>query len=185
MVDRRDATTWVVLELTRSGELRVEEGTLEAALREIPGFKDIPMFVPATTYVRNGHRVTVQLMQGYVFIASGLPEVAYFELERESPHLKRVLSATGSGGLPTLSVISNTDVEEMRAKLQAEVASDLHVGMEVQVNQGPYKGLEGQVVSLVGGKDEAQVLIRLRSLQVIRSIPRVFLEPAAEAPDDP
>lgn len=181
MADQRDATTWVILELTRSGELRVEEGTLEASLREIPGFRDIQMFVPAATYVRNGHRVTIQLMQGYMFIASGLPEVSYFELERQSPHLKKVLSATGRGGLPTLSVIHNSDVAGMRAQLQAEVASDLYVSMDVQVNDGPYQGLTGQVVALIDDKDEAQVLIRLRSLQVIRSIPKVFLEPI-EAP---
>lgn len=184
MADQRDATTWVVLELTRSGELRVEDGSLEAAIREVPGFHDIPIFVPAATYVRNGHKITVQLMQGYVFVASGLPEVAYFELERQSPHLRKVLSTTGSGGLPTLSVINNKDVEEMRSQLQAEIALNLHVGMEVQVNQGPYSGLSGQVVSLVEGKEEVQVLIRLRSLQVIRSIPRVFLEPA-EVPNAP
>ena len=176
--DRRDDTNWVVLELTRAGEVRVADGTLEPAIREALGSEDHPVFIPATTYFRGGRRVTVHLMEGYVFVASGLPETTYLNLERDCPYVRRALSSRGEGGIPVLSVISDRDVQDMRRKLRETVSSDIRDGMKVRINQGTYAKLDGTVVDVEG--DEAQVLIELRSFKVIRGIPRAFLEPATE-----
>lgn len=169
------------MELTRSGEIRAEEGTLEQALHEGLMSKDHPVFIPAATYLRNGHRVTVHLMEGYAFVATGLPETSYFALERECPHVKKVLAAPGPGGVPVLSVIGQRDVEDMRAQLRKVVAADIEVGMRVAITQGTYGKLDGLVMDV--GEDEAQVLIELRSFKIIRGIPRMFLEPLCEEDD--
>jgi len=176
--DRRDDTSWVVVELTRSGELRAEEGTLDRYLQEglqTPGHK---VFIPATTYVRNGKRITIHLMEGYAFVASGLPETLYFALERDCIHVKKVLCTPGPGGIPVLSVLSDTDVQEMKTQLRTVISEDINAGMRVMITQGTYAKLDGEVLEV--GEEDAQVLIELRSFKVIRSIPRVFLEPMTE-----
>lgn len=177
--DQRDGTSWVVIELTRAGELRAEEGTLERYLRDalhIP--PEHKVFIPSIMYPRSGSWVVLQLMEGYVFIASGLAESQYIAMERESPYVKRVLRTMGAGGIPVLHVLPDSKVEEMRQQLREMVASDITVGMRVMVTQGTYSKLDGEVVGLEG--EDADVYIELRSFKVIRSIPRVFLEPLEE-----
>jgi len=173
----------VVLELTRSGESRVGDGTLTKFLTEaLNAPSDHPVFIPALAYVKDGHRVTVQLMEGYVFVASGLPETTYLNLEKDCPYVKKVLAVNGSRGMPVLQVISNHDVEEMHQQLRDAVAQDIDMDMRVHITQGTYAQLDGDVVGIEG--EEAHVHIKLRSFEVIRTIPKVFLEPAGEDKDD-
>lgn len=177
--DSRDNQNWVVLELTRAGEVRAEGGTLEAALREVLNApSDHPIFIPSAVYSRNGHRMAIHLMEGYAFIASGLPETEYFALERESPHIKCLLSNEDTNGVPALSVIADADVREMQRRLQDAVAADICEGMQVLVTQGTYAKLEGAVVEV--DAEEARILFELRSFKLIRSVPRVFLRPMGD-----
>lgn len=169
----------MVLELTRQGEARADEGTLEAALTEALGAEsDFPVFIPASTYIRDGERVTIHLMEGYAFVASGLPEGAYFGLERECQYVRRVLSNQNSDGIPALHVISDSDVQEMCRQLRTAVSQDIEDGMQVRITQGAYAKLEGMVVGMEG--EDAFVHVKLRSFEVIRTVPKVFLEPFAE-----
>jgi len=147
-------------------------------LREALRSKEHPVFIPAATYLRNGHRVTIHLMEGYAFVATGLPETDYFALERDCPHVKKVLASPGPSNIPVLSVIGDKDVDEMRSQLRQVVSADIDVGMRVSVTQGTYAKLDGLVMDV--DENEAQVLIELRSFKLIRSIPRVFLEPLCE-----
>ena len=178
VADQRDEETWVVLELTRQGELRAEEGTLAKSLVDALDAPDHPVFVPAITYDRDGTRVTVHLMQGYAFVASGLPESAYFALVHRCQFVRKVLSAAMSNGMPVLQVVPDQHVRELRRQLQEQVASDIDDGMCVKITQGVYGGLTGKVVGSDG--DKALVHIKLRSFEVIRTIPKFFLEPTGE-----
>lgn len=168
----------MVVELTRQGELRADDGTLVEALQAALESPEHPVFVPARTYIRDGQRITVHLMEGYAFIASGLPDPCYFDLERSSQYVRRVLSNRGSNGMPVLHVISETDVQEMRRQLRSAVSQDLSEGMWVKITQGSYAGLVGEVVGFED--EEAFVHIKLRSFEIIRTVPRVFLEPSGD-----
>ena len=174
-MDQRDAQTWIALELNRTGEQKIEDGTLDAALRiDLSVGSDFPVFVPATNYTKNNRTITLYLVEGYVFVGSGLPETTYFALERR-PYISRVIhTKPGPHKLRVLSVIPDTYIEEMRGQLRALVASDIEVGAEVRVTDGPYKALAGKVLDVEG--DQAIVEIHLRSLELILTIPRVFLE---------
>lgn len=174
--DSRDATNWVVLELTRTGEQRAEEGTLADALREALGCsRDHQVFIPMLSYVRDGTRVNLHLMEGYAFVASGLPEVCYLNLEKDSPYIRKVLTAPGPNGMPVLSVLPDTVIQEMREKLRAEMTTDITEGMRVRILQGAYSNLEGEVLGFE--EEDAHVHIELRSFNVIRAVPRMFLDP--------
>lgn len=175
MADQRDATTWVAVELSTQGETRVEEGALEALLRRDLGVgEDHDIFIPCALYRRDGRVVTVHLMEGYVFIASGLAETTYFNLERQ-PYVAKVISSEGGRHqIRTLSVITNAHIQDMRAKLRKMISSEIPVGADVVVLDGTYRHLTGQVTGL--DDQNAFVHIRLRSLEVVATVPRIFLE---------
>lgn len=174
-MDQRDAQTWIALELNRAGEQKIEDGSLETTLRSDLGVdSDFPLFIPATTYSKGTRTITLHLMEGYVFVGSGLSETQYFALERR-PYIASIIhTKAGPHNLRVLSVISDVHIEEMREQLRALVSSDIEVGAEVRVLEGPYKTLQGLVLDIEG--DQAIVEIHLRSLELILTIPRVFLE---------
>lgn len=174
MADRRDGTTWVALELSRHGEKLVEDGGLAEELRKgLDVAEDWPVFIPARVYEKNGKRITVHLMEGYAFVATGLDEVRYFRLE-QSKFVENVMSSHGVHGIRRLKTIHDSQVADLRRRLSQEVSSDIVPGMRVLVTDGIYSKLEGVVVDVEG--DHAVVSIELRSLEVLSKIPKVFLD---------
>jgi len=174
MADRRDGTTWVALELTRQGEKEVETGTLDGELRSALTLDaGWPIFIPSRVYKRGAKKVVVHLMEGYAFVASGLDEVNYFRLEHEGKLVERVMTASSPGGLRVLKTIPDRQIRELRRKLVEEVSSDLEPNIAVHVSDGRYKGLEGVVLMIEG--EYALVSIELRSMEIVATIPRVFL----------
>lgn len=179
-MDHRDDLTWIALELTRQGELKAEDGSLADALRRdlhVPA--DFPVFVPSMTYIKNGRPTTIHLMEGYAFVASGLPETTYFALEK-GHNVASVMSSHGASGIRVLHAISNREIEKLRKQLRDQLAADIEEFAWVRVIRGKFKGLEGQVVRLHDDQ-HAYVSFKLRSLHRVTPIPRIFLQ-AIEPP---
>ena len=171
-MDQRDETTWVVLELTSLGEAKVEDGSLERTLRRDLGVDgDFPIFIPVLSYPKGSRTINIHLMEGYVFVASRLPETSYFALERKD-YVESVISTPGR--VRTVNVVPNSKIQELREQLRQLVAADIQVGSKVRVNNGPYRNLEGVTVTI--DKDNASVRFLLRSLDMIATIPLVFLD---------
>ena len=181
MGDVRDDRSWVAIELTSVGEVKAIEGTLEKSLRrDLDVDDDFPVFIPVSLYERDGKIIPIHLMEGYVFVATGLDEVAYYALEK-LPYVGQVMSTQqGPHKIRYLSVISNAQVESMRLKLRAMVSSEIPMQALVSILDGPYKGLEGRVIGL--DEDNGFIRITLRSLDLVATVPRVFLE---EIPGNP
>jgi len=174
MADKRDVQTWVSLELSRIGEQKATEGTLEAALRRDLGVDEAwPIFIPSTTYTRNNKKVTIHLMEGYAFVGSGLPETSYFALERKQL-VVQVMSTKPPKGLRTLSVISDKHIQDMRMKMRTLITEGIKVKAKVDILDGLYTGLSGSVLDVMG--DYVLVHIELRSIEIIATIPRIFVE---------
>jgi transcription antitermination factor NusG len=177
VADRRDGITWVALELTRNGEKLVEEGKLEDELRKLLEVsEDWPVFVPARVFEKKGKRITVQLMEGYAFVATGLDEVHYFRVEN-TKLVHQVMAGRGSRNMRVLSVIPDSKIADLRRQLNEEVANDIIPGMRVLVTDGIYSKLEGTVLDIED--DHAVVHFELRSLKVISKVPKVFLDTTA------
>jgi len=157
------------------GETKVEDGVLEDTLRsDLNIGPDFPIFIPAVTYSKGKRKFTVQLMEGYVFLATGLPETAYFDLERK-PYINQVMSSnSGPHSIRVLSTIPNKKIDELKQQFKELVSSDIEIHDEVRVIEGTYRMLEGVVLGKDG--EDAFVKIKLRSLRVIATIPLVFLE---------
>ncbi|MHC4780374.1 MAG: transcription termination/antitermination protein NusG [Planctomycetota bacterium] len=179
VVDHRDDLTWIAIELTGVGETKVEEGTITNAIRadlEVP--ESFPVFVPSVTYLAGGQQVVLHLMEGYVFVASGLPETRYFALEKRN-YVSQVMSTYGgTHAMRVPSVIPNAQILVLKHQLRGLVSFDINVGEDVHILDGAYRGLEGVVQELDG--DNAYVLIELRSIKIIATVPRVFLSSDTE-----
>lgn len=180
-MDRRDAPTWIIIELTHLGEAKLEDGSLEKSLRSDLGVdRNFPIFIPATTYRKDGKDVTLRLIEGYVFVASGLPETDYFALESK-PYIAQVMSTRpGPYKMRVLSTVPDSQVEDLRRQLQGLLASDIAIYDRVRVIEGTYRNLEGVVMGIHG--DNAFVRINLRSMEVIATIPLISLK--SLDPDD-
>mgnify|MGYP001763918170 CR=1 FL=1 len=171
MVDKRDETTWATLELTRAGEQKAIEGKLAESLRGLLSVDDtFPIFVPYATYTKGGRTVSVRLIEGYAFVATGLPEIRYFSLEK-SPLVARVFSSENKRGMRVLHTLTNDRIQGMRDQLTESLGSDIEVGSHVRVIGGNYRGLEGTVVDLFPDQKKVAVQVDFRSLTSLVVIP--------------
>lgn len=168
-MDKRDETTWATLELTKAGEAKAVEGKLGPAIRSLLGVEEtFPVFIPYASYTKGGRTVSVRLIEGYAFVATGLPEVRYFALER-SPLVARVFSSNVKG-MRVLHTLPNSEVNSMKSRLAESLSSDLEVGSKVRITGGNYRDLEGIVVDLYENK--VAIRVEFRSLTTIVVIPR-------------
>lgn len=173
-MDKRDSQTWVALELTHLGEQRAEEGTLAKSLRkDLSVDTEWSVFIPSVTFVQDSKKTTIHLMEGYAFVATGLPETSYFALERKG-NVAQVLSVRGSKGMRALSVIQDSKIKEIRAKMKSLQAEILPVGSRVVIVDGIYANLSGDLVAADG--EVFFVHIALRSLNVIATIKHNLVE---------
>lgn len=176
--DTRDRPTWVVVELNPAGEAKVDEGTLEDALRrDLDTDEDHPVFVPAVTYQRtpNSRPITKTLMQGYAFAATGLDEIRYFRLETKTNYVNQVMSSMGSNGIRVLHVVPDVQIEAMRKQLRSLTVRDLSEGDLARVVEGRLKGLTVRVVELLDGGEVVVMTVGLRSLKGFLCLPRIVL----------
>jgi hypothetical protein len=176
--DVRDDQTWVVFELSYAGVQLAAQGELESHLREVLRSADLPVFVPSVNYQYGGKAYTFSVMEGYAFCASVLPEQEYLNAVHRSPNLKGVLHYTG-GSVTVLQTVSQVAVDELKQSLGKMVAEEVAEGMRVVVTEGDYKNMRGQVVHAEG--DDAQVFFdELRTLKIIKEIPRFALRPLGD-----
>lgn len=175
MGDVRDERSWVTLELSRQGEHLVIDGTLEAYLRrDLAVDEDFPLFIPTALFYKEGKATPIHLMEGYAFAGTGLEDVRYFSLVKR-PYINSVLSTLqGPHQLRCLSVVSDAQIRAMRDSLREMISQEIPLRAFVDIRGGTYGGLEGVVIGL----DETHAFVRvtLRSLDVVATIPRIFVE---------
>lgn len=180
-MDTRDEITWIAIELSKLGEQKVEEGEISSALRaDLDVGESFPIFVPTAIYRKHAKIITIHLMEGYVFVATGLPENQYFALEKRG-YVNSVMSTqSGPHRMRTLAVVPNSEIASLRNQLQRMLAAEVEVGSTVLVTEGKFRKMDGHVIGLDG--DNAFIRFKLRSWQRIASIPRIFLEQLEPAP---
>lgn len=179
MGDLRDERTWIAIELSRAGEQQALDGTLEHQIRRDLGIDEAHhIFIPIALFHRGGKITPIYLMKGYVFVVSGLDEVAYFALEKR-PYVNTVMSTyQGKYKMRCPSVITDAQVTAMKEKLRELVSAEISLKAHVDIRGGTYGGLDGEVIGL--DDQNGYVRITLRSLDVVATVPRIFLEDRGE-----
>jgi transcription antitermination factor NusG len=176
--DERDAQTWAVLELTRAGERLIEEGKMEEALRRhLKCGDDHRIFIPAVFYppIRpDDTPIVLSVTEGYVFVATGLPDSSLYALE-STPLVRKVLHTRSPNGMRVLMTVPDHSLAELRRGLAKLVASSISAGMPVLVLHGLLAGLEGSVVSDNG--ETIDVYVEMRSLRLLRRLPKTSVRP--------
>lgn len=171
--DTRDQRTWVVLEVTSLGEQKIDDGSLDSALRrDLDVDESFPVFIPAVHTMRLGRQVTIHLMEGYVFVASGLDDYRYIALERK-PYINKVLTVRQPGGLRQLQVLPDRKIQELQQSMRDTLSQDVREGSRAVVTGGNYNNLTGEVLRIVG--DWAVLHFSFRSADVIAKVPRAML----------
>lgn len=171
-MDTRDSQTWVTAELTTLGEIKVEERTLEKILRKELRGEDVEIFIPVSQYEQNGRKVSLYLLEGYIFIQTGLDDSYYFDLEH-TPYIETVFSTKSPKGMRVLSTIGNSTIEDMKDQLRGMACKGLKSGDTVEIVKGAYRKLQGEIISFE--EDKAYISINLRSLSAIVELPNAYL----------
>lgn len=174
--DARDISSWVVLELSGAGERLAAQGHLEKHLEDL--FEDREVFVPYLSFEYEGRSILFNVMEGYSFVQSGLDERTYLKEAHDSPYLKTALHSRGLN--LTLSTVPYDVVRNLSEQLSRMFAQDVVVGMPVEIRRGLCRGLNGTVLSVNQELGSAQILIELRSLKTIRTMPCFALAPKEE-----
>ncbi len=175
--DVRDEKTWLVFELTHFGEKTAVTGELEKHLKDLFGVRSEQIFIPYKLCFCDGKKTLLNVMEGYCFVEYQLDPREYISATKDSLYLKSVLHSK-SGYNYTLHTIPNLQLEGLREKLNLVASNSIAVGDRVMVLKGTFEGLEGEVISL--NEDTACVLIKLRSLEAVRVLPKFMLSPISE-----
>ena len=173
----------MTLELPKAGEEKAVDGSLAKALRSDLGVDDAyPVFVPYTSYEKGGRRVVVELIEGYAFVASGLPETRYFFLEKGTL-VAQIISSKGIHGVRVIHSVPDSRIRSLREQLRESMSSNLEVGTHVRVTGGNYSRLDGPIIDVI--EDKAAVRITLRSIDVVAWIPLAALDTNLTPEEDP
>lgn len=173
-MDARDETTWLILELSSQGESAAEDGTLETIIREQGDLtSDNQVFVPCLAYNHKGSRAVLSVMEGYAFVSSDVGDMFYQRI-RSSPYIRRVLTR-GTGVRKVAETIPDTNIRDLKSRLNEMVGAEITEDMVVRVVDGPLVGIVGKVVVIDG--DQASVLVEMRSLYAVKDFPRFYLHP--------
>jgi transcription antitermination factor NusG len=176
VTDHRDSVTWIVLELTSAGEALAEEGQLESHLRkELTLPDEHQVFVPYTVIVRHGRKSVINVIEGYAFVATGLPDTTYFRLANTA-NVKKILFKKSSSGMNIITPVPDSSVKDLQRRLREMISREIEVGTEVRVHEGLHTGLVGKVIDSHG--DDAFVMVKLRTIETVRVFPRYILRPA-------
>lgn len=161
---RKKEITWVILLLSSKGEEEAKIQDLAKILSVKNNFRREDIYVPV---LKNNGDV-IFLLEGYIFIKAGYPSSYYYDLVR-TPFIDSIVSEFNPRtGLISKGVVSDSDLKKMISKANA-LGGTYEVGSQVRIKEGHFKGLEGEVVEIIYGREEISysIFIKLRCVEVI------------------
>lgn len=162
---------------------KAEEGTLVQSLRRELGVEpSYPIFVPCLYQNVRGKPIVVNVIEGYAFVASGLPEVQYLRLQ-DRALVRKVLTVRGPGGVKVLATIPDSEVQRMVEKFREMVHMNVSEGDLVKLSSGLYASMEGVVADVIDN-DHVLVRIKLRSRDILTKVTKSMLKAPGEPPED-
>ena len=107
-------------------------------------------------------RVVEAMFPGYIFA-----RFPYAELHRRVAATNGVSTVVSFGGIP--SVVGESIIQELRSVIAdgetVEIPSSIRVGGEVQVVEGPFKGIRAVVTQVMPARARVTVLLELLGME--------------------
>jgi transcriptional antiterminator RfaH len=138
--------------------------------------KGIEVFYPKLLLpiANKGSRHCVSLFPNYLFVRIAISSQEYFRVAW-CPGVKRLI---GFGGTP--AVIEEQVINLMRERANQDglivARSNLKVGDEVQITEGPFKGLVGIIQEPPNAKSRVKVLMDILNRRVQVEVPADFID---------
>ena len=137
-----------------------------AAKKWLQADMGIDVFCPLLKFerARSSGRVRVieAMFPGYIFA-----KFAYVELHRQVAAANGVSTVVSFGGIP--SVVDEAIIQELRSIVGGEetvvIPSTVRVGEEVQVLEGPFKGIRAIVTQVMPARARVMVLLELLGME--------------------
>ena len=182
-MDRRDKPTWVVVEINNLAEEKIYDGRFLSSVRNALRIGEEHEIFTPWELIKNSRSVElVEVMEGYFFVRTGLPEHEYFNLERLD-FVEKVLCTPSSSRMRIIQVIGNDSVEELKNKLKVMLTCDLQRGEKVVVSEGNLRNLDGEILEVLSD-EEVLVYFEFRSLKLAATMPKFFLKRVEEEEEE-
>jgi len=163
---------WAVVELNIMGEKEEKLKLIQEDLIRI--LPDLDVFIPVYWNDDVQFSKKIYLVEGYVFVRNAKTDRHYFLLE-QSKYVSNVVSyKTGKGKIPDF--VSDIEISKLKEKLNSYLKKDFQKKDKVNILDGDYKNLIGQVISILNEKEVVVQILGIRSAEVIVKIQKVFLE---------
>tara|TARA_B100000745_G_scaffold300393_1_gene254188 strand:+ start:4841 stop:5341 length:501 start_codon:yes stop_codon:yes gene_type:complete len=158
--------TWSTLSIHFSEE-EVNESLLKSSLRDALG-RRIEIFIPSISVKGKRKTYRYTLFDGYVFV-KGAKDISK---ATKSPYVSDVLWGSKGASL----TVTDAEIESMKAQLKDMLPKGLEVGDKVNIVNGLYSGLPGEIQEIRGEKVVIKATMPLGSLTKVAVIPAVFCE---------
>jgi len=156
------------------------------AKRSLLGEVGVEVFCPLLKFERarrSGRaRVTEAMFPGYLFARFDYPE-----LHRLIATTNGVSTIVGFGGIP--AVVPDGVIGELKASVTdeetVEIPSAVEIGEEVQVVEGPFRGIRAVVTRVMPARERVTVLLELLGMEREIEVPGNAVLPDAKHPMAP
>jgi transcriptional antiterminator RfaH len=126
----------------------------------------VEAYCPRLRYQKNTLRGKVwfveALFPGYIFARFDLAAMA--RAVKYTPNIVRILDF-GQGAMPIADWVIDEVKSEMDGEEMIEVSRSIEVGDEVELTEGPMRGLKGIVQSVLTGQDRVRILLEFLGRQ--------------------
>lgn len=149
--------------------------TLRRAAKKLLRRDDIDMFIPAISQNVRDDSQTLFFMEGYVFFRY-VRGVSFLKL-RDTTYFNDVLvTSKRNGREPEYSLLDDSKLNLMRQGMNDLRVGKFLVGDAVQIIEGNFKNLKGDVSMVYDRKQVVQVSVVLRSKMVLMDFPSTYLK---------
>lgn len=154
---------WLVIELTEQGE-SADYRELENAIIEI--FGNIDFFIPIYHEEIGSYISTCTLFEGYIFIKDLPKNRDKVDEVKNNRFFSKIL-----GSKTKFYSVDSKVVESLREKLQNSVKKILKPGTYVEILEGIFQNLLGEVIGVEDDGKRVMVKIKTLSREIITPIP--------------
>lgn len=153
---------WLVIELSELGET----ASFEEIANELSQVFCEEYFIPVHHEQMGSYTSTSVLFEGYVFVKDTDKSRQNIDNIMDSHLLAGVLQVRGK-----YQTVGSKTIGVLKRKLKNSVKKKLKIGTKVQILEGIFKNLTGEIMSIDDGGKKVTVRIRRLSRQMIAPLP--------------